>query len=69
MISSIQSNNLSKIYQNTNEQTVGGGRTTPKEVAQVTQKSRIDEIKESINNGTYSIDLSASAEKMADAIL
>ena len=60
MIKGISNNNATL-----NFSTISSKKIKPDEV----EKSKVDEIKESIKNGTYKIDIDNSAKKLAKSLL
>jgi flagellar biosynthesis anti-sigma factor FlgM len=66
MINSIQSSNMSKVYQS---DTNGHLKANKNEMQSNNNLSRVEQLKEAIGNGSYKVDINALAEKMATAIL
>lgn len=71
MISHINSAAVSSAYTNNSNEKVQRGATQKAESTISTQgdKSKVDQIKESIESGTYKMDLQALSEKIAEELL
>ena len=71
MISNINGVAVASAYTNNSNEKVQKGATQKAESTISTQgdKSKVDQIKESIESGTYKMDLQALSEKIAEELL
>ena len=60
---------LSNVYVQANNHTFSNSKPTKNQAENVQKISRVDEIKKDLQNGTYELDMQATAKKIAETLI